>query len=268
MGMPPYRVSQLREHVRVVRGLLGGGEVDYREGELNRSVRFFHQQLQLINTCDRIPIYIAGNAPRAIELAGEMGDGFITSRTNTVQGWRETWAQARTSAERAGRNPQELYTMLLTATCLLRPGEDYDSPRVRTEAGPWAMVALHAVYESVKSVEAAPAAIRATFAAYKEYADHRLANNPAYYMKLHDGHGLYLQPGEERFVTAELIRHATMTATPQDLILRLRALEAEGVRQVAFIPTPASVESFAREFGEEIIARMRVRSGAGEGGPA
>lgn len=268
MGMPPYRVSQLREHARVVRGLLGGGEVDYREGELNRSIRFFHQQLQLINTCDRIPIYIAGNAPRAIELAGEMGDGFITSRTNTVQGWRETWAQARTSAERAGRNPQELYTMLLTATCLLRPGEDYDSPRVRTEAGPWAMVALHAVYKSVKSVEAAPAAIRATFAAYKEYADHRLANNPAYYMKLHDGHGLYLQPGEERFVTAELIRHATMTATPQNLILRLRALEAEGVRQVAFIPTPDSVESFAREFGEEIIARMRVRSGAGEGGPA
>jgi 5,10-methylenetetrahydromethanopterin reductase len=268
MGMPPYRVSQLREHVRVVRGLLGGGEVDYREGELNRSIRFFHQQLQLINTCDRIPIYIAGNAPRAIELAGEMGDGFITSRTNTVQGWRETWAQARTSAERAGRNPQEIYTMLLTAACLLRPGEDYDSPRVRTEAGPWAMVALHALYESVKSAEAAPAAIRATFAAYKEYADHRLANNPAYYMKLHDGHGLYLQPGEERFVTAELIRHATMTATPQDLISRLRALEAEGVRQVAFISTPDSVESFAREFGEEIIARMRVRSGAGEGGPA
>jgi alkanesulfonate monooxygenase SsuD/methylene tetrahydromethanopterin reductase-like flavin-dependent oxidoreductase (luciferase family) len=35
MGMPPYRVSQLREHVRVVRGLFSGGDVDYREGELN-----------------------------------------------------------------------------------------------------------------------------------------------------------------------------------------------------------------------------------------
>jgi 5,10-methylenetetrahydromethanopterin reductase len=268
MGMPPYRVSQLRDHARVVRGLLGGGEVDYREGELHRSIRFFHQQLQLINTRERIPIYIAGNAPRAIELAGEMGDGFITSRTNTVQGWRETWAQACISAERAGRNPRELYTMLLTVACLLRPGEDYDWPRVRTEAGPWAMVALHALYESVKSADAAPAAIRATFAAYKEYTDRRLADNPAYYMELHDGHGLYLQPGEERFVTAELIRHATMTATPQDLISRLRALEAEGVCQVAFIPTPNSVESFAREFGEEIIARMRGPSGAGEGGAA
>jgi alkanesulfonate monooxygenase SsuD/methylene tetrahydromethanopterin reductase-like flavin-dependent oxidoreductase (luciferase family) len=118
------------------------------------------------------------------------------------------------------------------------------------------MVALHALYESVKSVDDAPAPIRATFAAYKEYADRRFANNPAYYIELHDGHGMYMQPEEERFVTTELIRHATMTATPEDLILRLRALEAEGVRQVAFIPTPGSVESFAREFGEKIIARF------------
>jgi alkanesulfonate monooxygenase SsuD/methylene tetrahydromethanopterin reductase-like flavin-dependent oxidoreductase (luciferase family) len=256
MGMPPYRVSQLREHVRVVRGLLGGGKVDYREGELNRAIRLFHQQLQLVNTRDRIPIYIAGNAPKAIELAGAMGDGFITSRTNTVEGWRETWARARAGAERAGREPGELYTMLLTAACLLQPGETYDSPRVKAEAGPWAMVALHALYESVKSADDAPAPIRATFAAYKKYADRRLANNPAYYMELHDGHGLYTQAQEERFVTPELIRHATMTATPQDLIVRLRALEAEGVRQVAFIPTPASLESFARDFAERIIARF------------
>lgn len=254
MGMPPYRVSQLREHVRVVRELLGGGQVDYREGEMRRTIRLFHQQLQLVNTRDRIPIYVAGNAPRAVELAGELGDGFVTSRTNTVEGWRETWARARASAEQAGRNPLELYTMLLTAACLLAPGESYDSPRVRAEAGPWAMVALHALYESVKSAKDAPAAIRATFAAYKEYADRRRADNPAYYMELHDGHGMYMQTGEERFVTAELIRHTTMTATPQDLIARLRALEAEGVRQVAFIPTPASVASFTREFGAKIIA--------------
>ena len=256
MGMPPYRVSQLREHVRVVRGLLGGGRVDYREGELNRAIRLFHQRLQLVNTRDRIPIYIAGNAPKAIELAGAMGDGFITSRTNTVEGWRETWARARAGAERAGREPGEIYTMLLTAACLLQPGESYDSPRAKAEAGPWAMVALHALYESVKSADDAPAPIRATFAAYKEYADRRWAGNPAYYMELHEGHGLYTQAEEERFVTPELIRHATMTATPQDLIVRLRALEAEGVRQVAFIPTPASLESFVREFAQRIIARF------------
>jgi len=259
MGMPPYRVSDLREHVRVVRGLLDGGEVDYREGEMKRAIRLFHRQLQLVNTSDRIPIYVAGNAPKAIELAGEVGDGFITSRTNTVEGWRDTWARARSSAERAGRNPRQIYTMLLTAACLLEAGEGYDSPRVRTEAGPWAMVALHALYESVKSADKAPAAIRPVFAAYKENAERRLANNPAYYIELHDGHGIYIQPEEERFVTPELIRHTTMTSTPEALLLRLRTLEAEGVRQVAFIPTPSSLERFAREFGEKIIANFRPR---------
>ena len=116
--------------------------------------------------------------------------------------------------------------------------------------------AARALRERQKRRRRAPAPIRATFAAYKEYADRRLADNPAYYLELHDGHGLYTQAQEERFVTPELIRHATMTATPQDLIVRLRALEAEGVRQVAFIPTPASLESFAREFAERIIARF------------
>jgi alkanesulfonate monooxygenase SsuD/methylene tetrahydromethanopterin reductase-like flavin-dependent oxidoreductase (luciferase family) len=254
MGMPPYRVSELREHVRVIRGLLDGSKLEYREGEVRRDIHFFHQQLQLINTRDRIPIYIAGNAPKAIELAGEVGDGFITSRTNSVEGWRQTWARARGAAERVGRQPQDIYTMLLTTACLLRPGETYDSPRVRAEAGPWAAVALHALYEGVQRPEAAPAPIREVFAAYKEYADRRFAGNPRYYLELHDGHGMYVQPGEERFITPELIRHATMTGTPQELLERLHALEAEGVRQVAFIPTASGTEPFAREFAEKIIA--------------
>lgn len=255
MGMAPYRLAELREHVRVVRGLLNGDAVEYREGETRRTIRFFHQPLQLINTRDRIPIYLAGNAPRALELAGEMGDGLITSRTNSVEGWRETWARTRAAAARAGRDANELYTVLLTTACVLRPGETYDSPRARSEAGPWAMVALHALYEGVQRVEAAPAPIRAVFAAYKEYADRRFANNPEYYQELHDGHGLYVQPGEERFVTAELIRHATMTGTAEELRERLRALEAEGVRQVAFIPTAGGAEPFANEFADRIISR-------------
>lgn len=40
MGLAPYALRELREHVSVVRGLLNGGDVEYREGEAHRTIRF------------------------------------------------------------------------------------------------------------------------------------------------------------------------------------------------------------------------------------
>lgn len=256
MGLPPYTLRELREHVNVVRGLLAGDEVEYREGSLGRSVRFFHQELGFVNLRDRVPIYIAANQPRAMELAGEIGDGFITSRTNTVEGWGDAWQRVRNGAEHHGRNPSELYTMLLTTAALMRPGESYDSPRIRTAAGPWTTVALHSLYEGVTSIEQAPAPLRPIFLEYKVYMDDRMRGDERYYLTLHDGHGLYVRPGEERFVTAELIRQTTMTSPPEELCERIRALARAGVKQIAFIPIHGEFDAFVREFSDKVIARI------------
>lgn len=256
MGLPPGSLRELREYVWVVRGLLQGGEVAYQAGEARRVIRFFHQDFEFINTRDPVPIYVAANAPRAMELAGEIGDGFITSRTNSLEGWREAWRRVRRGAERAGKDPAGLYTTLLTTACLLRPGESYDSPRAKAQAGPWAMVALHSLYETAKSPEAAPEPLRPLFAAYKTFIDQQQLPKDRYYLELHDGHGIYVRPEEERFVTPEVIRVTTMTATPEELLERLRALEAEGVKQVAFIPTPEAFAEFVQHFGEKVIARF------------
>jgi alkanesulfonate monooxygenase SsuD/methylene tetrahydromethanopterin reductase-like flavin-dependent oxidoreductase (luciferase family) len=256
MGLPPYTLRELREHVEVVRGLLAGGEAQYRDGSLRRTVRFFHQEMGFVNLRDRVPIYVAANQPRAMELAGEIGDGFITSRTSTVEGWGDAWQRVRNGAERQGRNPNELYTMLLTAAVLMRPGESYDSPRIRDAAGPWTTVALHSLYEGVTSIEQASAPLRPIFQEYKVYMDDRMRGDERYYLTLHDGHGLYVRPGEERFVTAELIRHTTMTAPPEELCERIRALERAGVKQLAFIPPHGEFDAFAREFSDQVIERF------------
>ncbi|MGH7961339.1 MAG: LLM class flavin-dependent oxidoreductase [Candidatus Binatia bacterium] len=255
MGFPPASLSQLREHVRVVRGLLQGGEVVYQEGEVRRAIQFFHHDYEFINIRDPIPIYVAGNMPKAIELAGEIGDGVITSRTNTVAGWQETWRRVCQGAARSGKDPSSLYTTLLTTACLLQPGESLDSPRVKYQAGPWALVALHSLYETAKSPEAAPEPLRPLFGAYQEFIKSTLASE-RYYLELHDGHGLYVRPEEERFVTPAAIRTTTMTATAEELRERLHALEAAGVKQVAFLPRPEAFAEFAQEFGEKVIARF------------
>jgi len=256
MGLPPYKLRELREHVDVMRGLLAGRNVEYREGNLRRTIRFFHQQMGFVNLRDRIPIYLAANQPKAMELAGEIGDGFITSRTNTVEGWRDAWLRVRSSAESHGRDPAELYTMVLTTAALMRPGESYDSPRIKSAAGPWTTVALHSLYEGVTNIEQAPAPLRPIFREYKAYMDDRLRGDERYYLTLHDGHGLYVRHGEERFVTPELVQHTTMTSPPEELCERIRALERAGVKQVAFIPTGGEFDGFVREFSDQVIARV------------
>jgi 5,10-methylenetetrahydromethanopterin reductase len=261
MGLPPYKLRELRDHVRVVRGLLTGGDVEYRESEASRTIRFFHQSANFVNVHDRIPIYVAANQPRAMELAGEIGDGFITSRSNTVEGWDDCWKRVRLSAERHGRKPAELYTTILSTASLMRPGETYDSPRIRAEVGPWATVALHSLYEGVTSIEQAPPPLRPIFAEYKSYMDDRMRGNDRYYLTLHDGHGLYIRPGEERFVTSELVRHTTMTASPEELHERVRSLAKAGVKQIAFIPTPVNTRTSC-----ENLVRRSLRVHRRDGG--
>jgi 5,10-methylenetetrahydromethanopterin reductase len=257
MGMAPRSLRELREHIRVVRGLLQGEEVKFQQGEAQRVIRFFHQDQGFMNTRDTVPIHIAANAPQAMQLAGEIGDGFITSRTNSLEGWRDAWSRVRQGAEQTGKDPATLYTTLLTTACLLRPGEGYDSPRVKAEAGPWVTLALHALYERVQNPAAAPPAIRPLLSEYAEFVDRRRQQaGERYYLELHDGHGLYLRPEEAHFVTPEVVRTTTMTAPPEELLERLRALAAAGVKQVAFIPPLGKFESFVREFSEKVIAKF------------
>ena len=257
MGMPPRPLRELRECIHVVRQLLRGEEALYQYDQTQRTIRFFHQGQGYFNTQASVPIHVAGNAPQAMRLAGEIGDGFITSRTNSLAGWQHTWQHVRTGAENKGKDPATIYTTLLTSACLLRPGETYDSPRVRSQAGPWAMLALHALYERVQHPDAAPETIRPALAAYQTFIDQqRQRAGDRYYLTLHDGHGVYLQPEEARFVTAEVIRATTMTATPEELCERLWALASAGVKQVAVIPPADAFTEFVQEFGEKIIAKF------------
>jgi alkanesulfonate monooxygenase SsuD/methylene tetrahydromethanopterin reductase-like flavin-dependent oxidoreductase (luciferase family) len=145
---------------------------------------------------------------------------------------------------------------MLSSACLLRPGETYDSPRVKNEVGAWATLALHALYERVQNPSASPEAIRSIFSEYAAFIDQqRQRAGKNYYLELHDGHGLYLRPEEARFVTPEVVRATTMTASPEELRERLHALEAAGVKQVAFIPPLNGFESFVREFAEKVMAK-------------
>ena len=61
MGLPPVPLGRLRAYVEMVRALLRGEEVLYRDGKRERWIRFLHQENGYINLKDPIPIHLAAD---------------------------------------------------------------------------------------------------------------------------------------------------------------------------------------------------------------
>jgi 5,10-methylenetetrahydromethanopterin reductase len=60
----------------------------------------------------------------------------------------------------------------------------------------------------------------------------------ARYLQNHRGHFVFVKPEERRFVTAELVRRTTFTATEQELTQRIEALREAGWNQLVIPITP------------------------------
>lgn len=147
MGLPPIRLEQLREYVAMVRKLLRGEEVMYRDGKRERAIRFLHQNNGYIDLKDPIPIHIAADGPKALELAGEIGDGWLTVLSDPER-FRQKFDSVKKGAARVGRSTKDLHIAVLTSGCVLRDGESATSPRVIERMGPFAIVFLHALWEA------------------------------------------------------------------------------------------------------------------------
>jgi 5,10-methylenetetrahydromethanopterin reductase len=77
-------------------------------------------------------------------------------------------------------------------------------------------------------------------ASVEAYVAHARSFMPAdaYYLANHRGHLMFVRPDERPFLSADLIRHTTWTATAPELIGRVEALEAAGFSQVVFSILP------------------------------
>ncbi len=150
MGQNPKPIGEFREYPRVVRGLLAGEAVEYTWRGRTREIQFLHRDRGFINLDDPIPIYVAANGPRACEVEGEFGGGWITAGgINARVAGR--LARIRSGAEHAGRTlPANFHTTALTTSCVLRAGEPLTSERVIGHTGAQVTSALHFAYENWK----------------------------------------------------------------------------------------------------------------------
>jgi 5,10-methylenetetrahydromethanopterin reductase len=265
MGMPPLPVATMVEYVRQVRGLLAGEDVLYREGKYERWIRLLTRDSKIgcINLDDPIPIHIAANAPKALASVGEVGEGWISVGQDAA-GVRSGHATIGASAQAHSRTFDgpggKPYTTMLTTGCILRDGEDFTSERVIRRVGPVTVVSVHAIWEGARGGHGFGLQDASTAAAFDRYIEDYAAKrgSPAdrRYLDVHEGHMLYLKPGEEAFVTPELIPFLSLTGRAEDVRERCREMAAAGVDNVALQALPGMGRDLVKEFGREVIAKL------------
>jgi probable F420-dependent oxidoreductase len=93
----PTTLATLREAVHVIRELANGRAVEYK----GSTIRFPWA------TKSRVEVWVAGYGPKALQLIGEIGDGFILQLADPdIARW--TISSVRAAAEAAGRDPDAI----------------------------------------------------------------------------------------------------------------------------------------------------------------
>jgi 5,10-methylenetetrahydromethanopterin reductase len=251
MGLNAVRLAELEEYIRVVYGLLAQETVETVVEGRRRKIRFLNPDAGLFNLEDPIRLHVSAYGPKSQALVGRLGAAWKTfiadvpGALSEIEAMRQAWGAA-------GRAAADLYATAWVCGCVLEPGEPTDSPRAMRQAGPRAAVLLHRAadldMEGWKNTSEVPPSTQASIAGYLEVA-RRFEPQDARYLMNHRGHFLFVKPEERPFVTAELIRRTTFTATEQELKQRVEALRDAGWRQLVFPIAPGeegAIEDWAR----------------------
>jgi 5,10-methylenetetrahydromethanopterin reductase len=120
------------------------------------------------------------------------------------------------------------------------------------QAGPRAAVLLHRAadldMEGWKNTSPVPPSVEPQVKGYVEMA-RTFEPADARYLTNHRGHFVFVKPEERQFVTGDLIRRTTFTASEQELKQRIEALRDAGWNQFVIPITPGeerAIEDWAR----------------------
>ncbi len=247
MGFGAIKIKTMEAYIEQVYGLLRRETVAFEmEGE-TRKIRFLNPELGLINAIDPIKLHVSAYGPRTRALTARLGAGWIDFVGNVEAGVREVQAM-RQEWSQAGRAAAELSATAFALGCVLQDGEPADSERAMAQAGPRAAVSLHRAADEALSGLAPgtsmPSHLRKELDGYVALArTFQPADAP--YLENHRGHLMQVKPQERAFVTADLIRATSFTATEAEIKQRIDTLRAAGFTQFTVQLVPGQEEAIA-----------------------
>ena len=219
MGKKPLKLAQMREHIDQVKGLLRGDVVDIDGG----LAQFMASDGWLPETPVNVPIYMAGQGPKARALAREITNGLISLGA-----------------------PAEGFETCLVSTngTVLEKGEDLTSPRVTQAVKPLIALAYHFRYTT------APDSVKELPNGEAWLASVERVDGAVRHLSVHRGHTLDVSNGHDDLVGVSAAKEMTFTGSRDELRERLAQLEAGGATGIIFGTSGYDVERELRAYAE------------------
>ena len=227
LGKPPTTLAILEEATRVIRDLCEGREVSYEGAQLHLDWAGKH----------RLPVWIAGYGPKALELTGRIADGAIIQLADpSLVGWCVGLLQK--GSRSAGRDPNAVAVMAAAPAHLGDRKRALDAVR-------WfpALVSNHVV-DLVKRY--GEQGLPADLTAY-------VRDRPGYDYQHHAESG----SSNAAFVDDESVERFCVIGDTQEHVAKLRKLADVGVRQFNIYLMSGDEEEILETYGREIIPKMR-----------
>ena len=245
MGHPPMPIAEFDRHLGELRSLLDGKETAVRFRGTDTQVRHLMPDHGFVSFEPRIPLHVSAFGPRSLGLAVRHGDGLITSAPPV--------AEAIAGLRRAiPRDRADFPIATLTTMVVIDEGEPIDSERVRRQAGAFAIAGVHYAHDRFTQFGRRPPAHMADFwEDYVALVDETPADRR--HQRVHIGHNCWVTPDEEQFLTAELIGHSCLVGTPEDLAVRIRALDDAGLDQIVLLPPLDEKDAVIRDVATKVI---------------
>lgn len=229
----PVKLAELKECIEVVRALANGGTATYKGSELKFPW----------NPDSRLPIWVAAYGPKALALAGEVGDGFILQLADpAITEW--SIAAVRAAAEAAGKDP------LSVRICVAAPAYVTDDVAHGIDQCRWfgGMVGNHVADIVARYGDGGGAGIPTALTDYikgregYDYNDHGKAGS-----------------GHTDFVPDEIVERFCLIGPPAIQVERLRELRDLGVDQFALYLQHDAKDATLQAYGDHVIPVVNAR---------
>ncbi len=228
----PTTLATMGESINVIRELANGRSVDYKGSTITLPWA----------SKSRLQVLGAGYGPKALKLIGETCDGFVLQLADTqIAEW--TINAVRTSAEAAGRNPDDL-TIVVAAPAYVGDDLAYMRDQCRWFGG---MVGNHVADIVARYGEDAPVP--------KALTDY-IKNRQEYDYNEHGRAG----NTHTTFVPDEIVDRFCILGPIEAHMSRLEELRALGVDQFAIYLQHDGKDHTLLEYGEHIIPNLNEQA--------